>query len=59
MQLIPADIWEQYSALLKKRAIPVMRYADYREWLLYYIDFRSKYPLPDSKSEQVKVALKE
>ena len=40
MQLIPADIWEQYSAVLKKRAVPVTLHADYRKWLRYYLDFQ-------------------
>jgi len=43
----------QYEDALKKRAIPVACYAEYRKWLRYYLDFRSKYPFPDSKSEQV------
>jgi len=55
MQVIPTDILEQYSAVLKKRAIPVSRYADYRKWLRYFLDFRSKYPLPESRSEQVRL----
>src|SRR4030067_3418897 len=55
MQLIPSDIWEQYSAVLKKRAVPVTLHADYRKWLRYYLDFRGKYTLPDSKSEQVRL----
>jgi hypothetical protein len=55
MQLIPSDIWERYSTVLKKRVIPVSRHADYRKWLRYYLDFRSKYPLPASRSEQVRL----
>lgn len=55
MQVIPTDILEQYSAVLKKRAVPVFRYADYRKWLRYFLDFRSKYPLPESRSEQVRL----
>src|SRR3990167_399894 len=55
MQTIPDDIGEQYSAVLKKRTVPVSRHADYRKWLRYYLDFRSKYPLPDSKSEHVRL----
>src|SRR3990170_3837304 len=55
MQTIPDDIGEQYSAVLKKRAVPVSRHADYRKWLRYYLDFRSKYSLPDSKSEHVRL----
>ena len=55
MQMIPADIWEQYVAVLKKRAVPVSHQAEYRKWLRCYLDFRSKYPLPDSRSEQVRL----
>jgi integron integrase len=35
--------------------VPVSRHADYRKWLLYYLDFRSKNSLPDSKSEHVRL----
>ena len=35
--------------------MPVYRHADYRKWLRYYLDFRSKYTLPDSKSEHVRL----
>ncbi len=27
----------------------------FRKWLMYYLDFRIKYPPPDSKSEQVRL----
>ncbi len=53
--MIPTDILEQFSAILKKKAIPVSRHSDYRKWLRYYLDFRSKYPLLDSKSEHVRL----
>ena len=53
--MIPADIWEQFSAVLEKRAVPVSCRADYRKWLRYYLDFRSKYPLSDSRSEHVRM----
>jgi len=55
MQTIPDDIVEKYSTVLKKRAVPVSRHNDYKKWLRYYLDFRSKYPLPDSKSEHVRL----
>ena len=55
MQPIPSDILTQYETVLKKRAVPVSRHADYRKWLLFYLDFRSKYTLPDSKSEHVRL----
>src|SRR4030042_717829 len=55
MQPIPSDILTQFEAVLKKRAVPVFRHADYRKWLRYYLDFRGKYSLPDSKSEHVRL----
>jgi integron integrase len=55
MQMIPSDILELYDAALKKRAVPASRHADYRKWLRYYLDFRGKYPLPNSKSEHVRL----
>ena len=58
MQTIPDDILEQYVAVLKKRALPVSRHADYRKWLRYFLDFRSKYPLPESRSEQVRLFIR-
>lgn len=58
MQTIPADILEQYLAVLKKRAVPVFRHADYRKWLRYFLDFRSKYPLPEPGSEQVRLFIR-
>jgi integron integrase len=54
MQLIPDDILAQFEAALKTRAVSVSRHAEYRKWLRYYLDFRSKYPLPDSQSGQVR-----
>jgi hypothetical protein len=55
MQPIPSDILTQFEAVLKKRAVPVSRHADYRKWLRYYLDFRGKYTLPDSKAEHVRL----
>ena len=55
MQLIPNDILTQFEAVLKKRSVPVSRHADYRKWLRYYLDFRGKYSIPDSKSEHVRL----
>ncbi|MFZ3137845.1 MAG: integron integrase [Thermodesulfovibrionales bacterium] len=55
MQPIPSVILTQFDAVLKKRAVPVSRHADYRKWLRYYLDFRSKYSLPDSKSDHVRL----
>jgi len=55
MQPIPNDILEQFDAALKEKAVSVSLRDDYRKWLRYYLDFRVKYPPPDSKSEQVRL----
>lgn len=55
MLLIPNEIAAAYEVVLKKRAIPVSRHADYGKWLRYFLDFRSKYTPPDSRSEQVRL----
>ena len=53
MQPIPEDILMEFNAVLKQKAVPSSIQDDYRKWLKYYLDFRVKYPPPDSKSEQV------
>jgi len=55
MKPIPSDILAQFDAVLNKRAVPAARHADYKKWLMYYLDFRSKYSLPDSRSEHVRL----
>jgi integron integrase len=52
---ISTDLLAHFEAVLKKRKVPVSLHADYRKWLRYYLDFRTKYPPPDSKSEQVRL----
>jgi hypothetical protein len=52
---IPQDVLAQFEAVLKERAVPAPFHADYRKWLRYYLDFRGKYTLPDSKSEHVRL----
>ncbi len=49
MQAIPAEIQELYFLVLKKRAVPASHHADYKKWLMYFLDFRKKYPLPGSR----------
>ncbi|MFZ3207313.1 MAG: site-specific integrase, partial [Geobacteraceae bacterium] len=38
-----------------KREIPVDRFTEYKKWLRYYLDFCDKYPVPDVKSERVRL----
>ncbi len=55
MKPIPSDIWAEFESVLKKKAVPAARHTDYRKWLMYYLDFLSKYKLPDSRSEHVRL----
>ena len=55
MQPIPEDILSQFNAVLEQKAVSATLRDDYRKWLRYYLDCRVKYPLPDAKSEQVRL----
>jgi len=55
MEMIPADVLERFSVVLKKGAVPISSHAEYRKWLRYFLDFGNKYPLPESRSEQVRL----
>jgi integron integrase len=52
---IPNDILIPFDAIMAKKAISTALRTDYRKWLMYYLDFRVKYPPPDSRSEQVRL----
>jgi hypothetical protein len=45
----------RFNDMLKQRNVPPRLLADYRKWLLYFLDFSEKYPLPDSPSDQIKL----
>ena len=55
MDSIPDDILTRFDAVLKKRAVSIRLHADYRKWLRYYLDFKGKYTLPDSRSDHVRL----
>ena len=52
---IPDDILRPFDAIMEEKSVPRSLQADYRKWLMYYLDFRIKYPPPDAKSEQVRL----
>lgn len=54
MLRIPDAVIGRYEYILKNREVAVDRFSDYRKWLRYFLDFRTKYQLPDSKAEQVR-----
>jgi len=55
MLLIPNAVFIQYEGILKKRRIAMSRFTEYKKWLRYYLDFCDKYPVPDSRSERVRL----
>jgi hypothetical protein len=55
MQPIPDDLLKQFDAVLEQRSVPLSMRDNYRKWLMYCLDFRVKYPPPDSRSEQVRL----
>lgn len=55
MTPVPNTVFINYETILKNRAVMVNCYGDYKKWLRYYLDFSAKYPLPDSKSERVRL----
>jgi hypothetical protein len=55
MNTVPNGVMSRYEAILKMRNIDVPLYADYRKWLRYYLDFCAKYPVPESKSERIRL----
>ncbi len=48
-------VMNRYESILRKRGIAPNRFANYKKWLRYFLDFRLKYPLPDSKTEQMRL----
>ena len=43
------------EAILKKKIMDVSSHADFKNWLRYFLDFCNKYPVPNSRSEQVRL----
>lgn len=52
---IPHDVLARFDAALEQRNVPAAARTEYRKWLRYFLDFRAKYPLPESKAEQVRL----
>jgi len=55
MITIPNEVFAKYIAYLNKTGVPASSYAEYKKWLRYYLDFCDKYPVPESKSERVRL----
>ncbi len=46
MHQIPDVILKPFDAVMERKSIPLQRRQDCRKWLRYFLDFRTKYPLP-------------
>ncbi len=55
MLRIPNVIFEGYVAQLRNKRVPPARFAEYRNWLHYFLDFCDKYPVPADKAEKVRL----
>ena len=55
MLLIPNSVFNRYVVYLNQRGIKAGLNAEYKKWLRYYLDFCDKYPVPDAKSERVRL----
>jgi hypothetical protein len=47
------EILRQFSEMLKRRSVPSGLYQYYFKWLRYYLDYCSKYHLPDKSSKSL------
>jgi hypothetical protein len=55
MLVIPDTVLTRFDAVLDKRAVAPALRADFKKWLRYFLDFCSKYPVPDIRSDQVRL----
>lgn len=52
---IPVPILTEFDAILEKRAVAPTQRADYKKWLRYFLDFCTKYPVPEVRPDQVRL----
>lgn len=55
MILIPHNVLLRYVDHLKSHGIEVARYAEYKKWLRFYLDFCDKYPVPEELAGRVRL----
>ncbi|MDI6735410.1 MAG: hypothetical protein QME42_04315 [bacterium] len=55
MQSIPDDISTRFEDVLDKRGIDLNRGSEFKKWLRYFLDFCAKYPIPEARSDQVRL----
>lgn len=55
MLFIPNAVFDEFLEFLGKKDFSAESMTEYKKWLRYYLDFCSKYPMPDSTSERVRL----
>jgi hypothetical protein len=55
IQPVPISILNSFETILEDRRIPTAQRANYRKWLRYFWDFCAKYPVPEARSDQVRL----
>ena len=55
MFLVPDAVFIEYFAHLNKRKLPGACCEEYKKWLHLYLDFCGKYPVPEAKSQRVRL----
>ncbi len=54
---IPDTVLSRFDAVLEKRTVAPTLRADFKKWLRYFLDFCSKYPVPKTKPDQVRLLI--
>jgi integron integrase len=52
---VPIAILAKFEAILEKRSVAPRQHPDYKKWLRYFLDFCTKYPVPEARSDQVRL----
>lgn len=55
MRPVPVSILKSYEAILEKRGVLPSDRANYKKWLRYFLDYCSKYPVPETRPDQVRL----
>lgn len=55
MLFIPGAVFDDFEGFLTNKGVSADSFPEYKKWLRYYLDFCDKYPVPDSKSERVRL----
>jgi hypothetical protein len=52
---VPVPILTEFDAIIEKRTVAPVQRGDNKKWLRYFLDFQTKYPVPEARSDQVRL----